>query len=51
MYYTCRQMDDLCTYVNYLTETHIRFLIFYIVMNKYVCCYADYVRSYDNNYL
>ena len=51
MYYTHRQLDDVCTYANYLTETHILLLIFYIVMTKYVRSYADYVRSYDNNYL
>jgi hypothetical protein len=51
MYYTRRQMDDVCTYAIYVTETHIRLLIFYIVMNKYFFCYADYVHSYDNNYI
>jgi hypothetical protein len=51
MYYTRRQMDDVCTYAIYVTETHIRLLIFDIVMNKYFCCYADYVHSYDNNYI
>jgi hypothetical protein len=51
MYYTRRQLDDVCTYADYLIETHIRLLIFYIVMTKYVRCYAYYVRSYDNNYL
>jgi hypothetical protein len=44
-------MYDVCTYAIYIIETHIRLLIFYLVMNKYVCCYVDYVRSYDNNYI
>jgi hypothetical protein len=44
-------MDDVCTYAIYVTKTRIRLLIFYIVMNKYVCCYVDYVHSYDNKYI